>query len=68
MADKIYSGIIYEEPSNLFDEQAWNDFRQQMLDEVAAHPDWQEPVDSLQFADEHLVWISNSRLDTRKAA
>lgn len=65
MADKVHIGVMYDEPSNMFDEAAWLAFRQQMLVEIAAHPDWRDPVDSLKWADEHLAWISEAKRSGR---
>lgn len=65
MENKIYVGAMYDEPTNLFDESAWVSYRQQMLDEIEAHPDWLDPVDSLRCADEHLSWLNEAK---RKAA
>ena len=72
MEGKVFVGAMYDEPSNLFDESAWLAFRQQMIDEIAAHPDWQDPVGSLLWADEHLAWIKEvkhvGRYDLLEAA
>ncbi len=49
--------MIYEEPSTLFDGGPWLAFRDQMLREVELHPDWPEPIEALNGANEHLAWI-----------
>ncbi len=51
--------MIYEEPSNPFDEQAWLRFRDEMLAEVELHPDWPEAAFSLHSAEDQLAWIKN---------
>lgn len=51
--------MIYEEPSALFDEKPWLEFRDFMLREVALHPDWPEAQHGLKAADEHLAWIKD---------
>ena len=60
--------MIYEEPYRMFDEPSWLAFRDQMQSEVALHPDWREPKESLQMAEEHLLWLKDNMPDIRKAA
>ena len=56
------STMIYEEPSTLFNENDWLDFRAQMQREVALHPDWPEAASALKGAENHLVWIKERAL------
>lgn len=51
--------MIYEEPSNPFDEKLWLDFRDLMLREVELHPDWPEAKYGLKDANEQLAWIKD---------